>query len=73
MKYCVVDSCEWTYPDVHKYETEMYSVERHALRGGMVTFQIHMWNVSDVVNICAQNLDVSFYEQIPIPDRKSVV
>lgn len=67
MKYCVVDSCEWTYPDVHKYETEMYSVERHALRGGMVTFQIHMWNVSDVVNICAQNLDVSFYEQIPIP------
>ena len=43
MQYCIVDSCEWTYPDVHSYETQMPCVRQRALRGSWATFQIHIW------------------------------
>lgn len=67
MKYCVVDSCEWTYPDVHSYETGDMSICQTALSGSLATFQIHVWDVACAVLVRAENLCVDFYEEIPIP------
>ena len=67
MKYCVVDSCEWTYPDVHSYETGDMSICQTALSGSLATFQIHVWDVACAVLVRAENLCADFYEEIPIP------
>ena len=67
MKYKIVDSCEWTYPDVHSYETESESVRQSALKGGIATFQIHIWDVTSPVKVKSHGLRAEFYEQIPIP------
>ena len=67
MQYCIVDSCEWTYPDVHTYETQMPSVRQRALRGSWTTFQIHIWEVFSSVYVDTGALTAEIYEQIPIP------
>ena len=67
MKYKIVDSCEWTYPDVHSYETEGTSVRQSVLGGGMATFQIHIWDAASPVKVEASGISAEFYELIPIP------
>ena len=67
MKYCIVDSCEWTYPDVHDYETAATSVRQRALQGSFATFQIHVWETDAPLAVACAGFAAELYEQIPIP------
>ncbi|MCL2518197.1 MAG: DUF4091 domain-containing protein [Oscillospiraceae bacterium] len=70
MKYTVISSSEWMYPDIFDYSTASQTIACHALRGGWLTVQVQLIGVEGAQNInCEMNLDgfeVEFYESVPI-------
>ena len=40
MEYKVIDSCEWTYPDVWDYASETDGYKGYALSGSYATFRV---------------------------------
>ena len=47
MKYCVLPSYVWTYPDIHSYAEGKASADLISLRNGYATFQVHLFDLSD--------------------------
>lgn len=58
MKYTVVDSMEFTYPDVMEYKTSACEILGEAVRGARFTFQILL-----------EGLDVDFVKKTWLPDE----
>ena len=67
MKYCIVPSYVWTYPDVHDYPNSQKSAELYALRGGYASFQIHLTETQGTtLTVEAGGFCCEIYRQIPI-------
>lgn len=74
MRYLVVSTSEWTYPDVFEYATGSDRIRLDAARGGLVGVQILL---KDVATCPALSLELSgaeadFFEMLPIPVETNV-
>ncbi len=65
MDYKVIDSCEWTYPDVWEYESEKSEYKGYALRGSYATFRLIVRDFSGVLKVSLDGADI--YEEIAVP------
>lgn len=72
MKYVIVSSSEWTYPDFFDYATGSSSAELHAARNSYAACQILLKNIPDnsKINVDLKGevsaLDYQFYEMVPV-------
>jgi len=72
MKWVVVSSSEWTYPDVFDYPTASNKAHLHVARNSYATAQIILKGVPDKVKININikgelaSFDFKWYEMIPI-------
>ena len=67
MKYRILPSCVWTYPDIHDYKEASDKASLLALRGGYAAFQIHITDASgDNITISPEGLSCELYLQVPI-------
>ncbi len=67
MKYCVLPSYIWTYPDIHNYPKSADRVTLLSLRGGYASFQLHIYETSGeklLVKCCGFSCEK--YKIIPI-------
>ncbi|MBQ7836623.1 MAG: DUF4091 domain-containing protein [Clostridia bacterium] len=67
MEYKIIDSCQWTYPDIWEYKGEAKIFEGLAVLGGTATFRIIVRDIKGVLNIQSDGIDCLFYEEIAIP------
>ena len=45
MKYVVLPSYVWTYPDIHSYPEGKECADLISLRDGYATFQVHLYDI----------------------------
>lgn len=67
MEYKIVDSCQFTYPDVWDYEGESDRFSGVAIQGGDATFRIVIRNITSPVTVTAKGLDCKIYREVAIP------
>ena len=72
MKYIIVSSSEWLYPDIQEYSTAAKTIACHAVRGGWLTAQILLTGLSGMNKIKCEmtggisGLETEFYEMVPV-------
>ncbi|MBR6676541.1 MAG: DUF4091 domain-containing protein [Clostridia bacterium] len=67
MKYCILPTYVWTYPDIHEYPEAKGVPSLTALRGGYAAFQIHLYETAgEAVTVSCQGFSAELYRQIPI-------
>ncbi len=67
MKYCVLPSYVWTYPDINYYPEGKDRADLISLRDGYATFQVHLYETSgDSVSICLEGFEAEIYREIPV-------
>ncbi|MBE6588008.1 MAG: DUF4091 domain-containing protein [Ruminococcaceae bacterium] len=67
MKYCVLPSYVWTYPDIHSYPEGKDSASLLSLRDGYATFQLHLYDVSEKeLFVCLDGFEAELYRALPI-------
>ena len=68
MKYCVVPSYVWTYPDIHNYPEGTLSADLLVLKGGYAAFQLHVFEAEGKkIAVSLYGIGGEIYEVIPIP------
>lgn len=68
MKAIIVDSCQWSYPDVHSYQSGSERGEFVALKNSQATFQIHVWEaVGDVMVSVPAEVHSEIFREIAVP------
>ncbi|MBE6562666.1 MAG: DUF4091 domain-containing protein [Ruminococcaceae bacterium] len=68
MKYCVLPSYIWTYPDIHYYPEGKEAARLLALRGGYAAFQLHVWDAEgELLTAVCEGFEGERYAVIPIP------
>jgi len=68
MKYQVVPSCVWTYPDIDYYPEGKESAELLALRGGYSAFQVSFSDIAgSEIAVFVEGLDCELYRLLAIP------
>ena len=65
MEYKVIDSCEWTYPDVWDYASETDKYKGYALSGSYATFRVIVRGFENALSVSLDGADI--YEEIAIP------
>ncbi len=67
MKYCVLPSYVWTYPDIHSYPEGKDRADLISLRDGYATFQIHLYDVEEAsLKVCVEGFEAEIYRELPI-------
>lgn len=68
MRYTVVDSAEFTYPDVFEYQSGTQSAEVFAPRGGYASFQVLLDSLpeSGEVGVKTEGFDAELYALYPV-------
>lgn len=72
MKYHVVDSSEWLYPDRTDYETSTDSFNQFCAKNGMACGQIIVYGAGKTVSVKVNGFDAEVYEEIAIPVEENV-
>lgn len=67
MEYKIVDSCQWTYPDIFDYPASNDKYIGYALRGSSATFRIVFRNAGEYLRLRLSGAAGSIYEEIAIP------
>ena len=67
MEYKIVDSCQWTYPDVFDYPCTYERFEAKALRGSYATFRIVFRDIGSYIKMRLSGAAGTLYEEIAIP------
>lgn len=65
MDYKVIDSCEWTYPDIWDYASETDRYKGYALSGSYATFRVIVRGFEGELRVSLAGADI--YEEIAIP------
>ena len=63
----VIDSSEYTYPDVYEYATARDFYDGNALRGSYAAFRIIAYNFDGDLRVATDIENCEFYEEIAIP------
>ena len=67
MKYCVLPSYVWTYPDIHSYAEGKASADLISLRNGYATFQVHLFDLSDdSLTVTMDGFEAELYREMAI-------
>ena len=67
MKYCVLPSYVWTYPDIHSYAEGKASADLISLRNGYATFQVHLFDLSDdSLSVTVDGFEAELYREMAI-------
>ena len=72
MKYHVVDSTEWLYPDKTDYETSSNKFYQFCARNGMACGQIFIYGAGKKISVSVNGFDAEIYEEIAIPVEKNI-
>ncbi len=72
MKYHVVDSSEWLYPDRTDYETSINYFNRFCAKNGKACAQIIVFDAGEEVSIRVNGFEAEIYEEIDIPVEENV-
>ncbi len=68
MKYCVIPSYVWTYPDIHSYPQSSDKAELLSLRGGLASFQLHLYETEgETLSIKCEGFECEKYAVLAIP------
>ncbi len=66
MEYKIIDSCQWTYPDIWDYPGEAKEYTGLALCGGYATFRVVIRDF-DSISMETDGFEANIYEEIAIP------
>ncbi len=72
MKYHVVDSTEWLYPDKTDYETSSNRFHQFCAKNGMACGQIFVYGAGKDVSVSVNGFEAEVYEEIAIPVEENV-
>lgn len=73
MKYTVVSSAEYTYPDRFEYMSSSASADVCGVRGGYAAFQIVLRDVtSEELSVRCEGFDAEIYVLYPIPVERNI-
>lgn len=72
MKYHVVDSSEWLYPDRTDYETSMNYFNQFCAKNGKACAQIIVFDAGEEVSIKVNGFDAEIYEELAVPVEKNI-
>ena len=65
MEYKIIDSCEWTYPDIWDYASQSNEYKGYALSGSYATFRVVVRHAASFLKVSLGGADI--YEEIAIP------
>ncbi len=65
MEFKVIDSCEWTYPDLWDYKSAACNYKGYALVGSYATFRLVVRGFEGELKVSLDGADI--YEEIAIP------
>lgn len=67
MKYTVLPSYVWTYPDVHDYKEGKDCAKLISLRDSYATFQVHLYDIDDTsLSVSLEGFEAELYRAYPV-------
>ena len=72
MKYHVVDSSEWLYPDKTDYETSSTYFNRFCAKNGKACAHIFVHGAGEEVSIKVNGFEAEIYEEIDVPVESNI-